>query len=320
METDPTLLEIIDLCYEFDKTARQFYLDLSKGTKDEELKGFWRHMSSDEAAHCHYWEELLRKAKTDFIPLPFDQAKVIKNELKMLVSKNSSLLSEDRDVEDTVRNFILAYRMEFCFLHPGFLALLPFLKDLNGGRTPEDDYKLHLDTFINQFIKHTKNSQELELAGDILKRLFTDNRNLAHKMGEVKRLSGLLPICANCKKIRDEQGAWHHMESYISEHTEADFSHGICHECREIIYPELSAIGSRMDNKPLVSTFSSNMVEKGERGHWRRVVQNNIREKRDPSASEVRDKGPSVIEMRSGKERRSGKDRRSGIQRRRAAS
>jgi rubrerythrin len=316
METDPTLLEIIDLCYEFDKTARQFYLDLSYGTKDKELKGFWRHMSSEEGVHCHYWEELMKKAKKDFIPLPFDQAEDIKKELKMLVSKNSSLLSEHRDVQDTEKNFILAYRMEFCFLHPGFLALLPFLKDLTNGKTPEEDYEFHLDTFINQFIKHTKNSLELELAGDILKRLFTDNRNLAHKMGEVKRLSGLLPICANCKKIRDEQGAWHQLESYISEHTEADFTHGVCPECTEILYPELSARGSQMDNKPFVSTLSSNMVKKGERGNWRRVVRGNIREKRGPSASEVRDKGLFVIEMRSGKERRSGKDRRSGIQNR----
>ena len=45
METDPTLLEIIDLCYKFDKTARQFYLDLSEGTKDRDLKEFWRQMS-----------------------------------------------------------------------------------------------------------------------------------------------------------------------------------------------------------------------------------------------------------------------------------
>ncbi len=56
---------------------------------------------------------------------------------------------------------------------------------------------------------------------------------------EVKRLSGLLPICASCKKIRDDAGCWHHIESYIRSHSEANFSHGICPDCLKRLYPEL---------------------------------------------------------------------------------
>lgn len=56
---------------------------------------------------------------------------------------------------------------------------------------------------------------------------------------EVKRLSGLLPICAGCKKIRDEHDQWHQIEDYIHSHSEADFSHGICPECSRRLYPEL---------------------------------------------------------------------------------
>ena len=51
---------------------------------------------------------------------------------------------------------------------------------------------------------------------------------LEEAMADVKKLSGLLPICASCKKIRDDKGAWHILESYIADHAEADFSHGIC--------------------------------------------------------------------------------------------
>jgi K+-sensing histidine kinase KdpD len=54
---------------------------------------------------------------------------------------------------------------------------------------------------------------------------------LAVARKEVKILSGLLPICAKCKKIRDDKGYWHHIESYISEHSEADFTHGLCERC-----------------------------------------------------------------------------------------
>jgi len=47
----------------------------------------------------------------------------------------------------------------------------------------------------------------------------------------VKKLSGLLPICAWCKKLRDDEGYWKSVEEYISEHTKAEFTHGMCPEC-----------------------------------------------------------------------------------------
>lgn len=56
---------------------------------------------------------------------------------------------------------------------------------------------------------------------------------------QVRKLSGLLPICASCKKIRDEEGGWQHIEDYISTHSEADFSHSICPQCARRLYPEL---------------------------------------------------------------------------------
>ena len=58
-------------------------------------------------------------------------------------------------------------------------------------------------------------------------------------LSRVKRLSGMLPICASCKKIRDDKGYWNQIEAYISEHSEADFSHGLCPECANKLYPEL---------------------------------------------------------------------------------
>jgi hypothetical protein len=56
----------------------------------------------------------------------------------------------------------------------------------------------------------------------------------------VKLLEGILPICASCKKIRNEQGDYEKMEKYISDHSEAEFSHGICPECAQELYPEFS--------------------------------------------------------------------------------
>jgi len=72
---------------------------------------------------------------------------------------------------------------------------------------------------------------EAELANTI--------KELQQAFGEVRTLSGLLPICAGCKKIRDDQGYWQQIETYISEHSDADFSHGICPECIKRLYPDL---------------------------------------------------------------------------------
>jgi len=63
-------------------------------------------------------------------------------------------------------------------------------------------------------------------------------QELQQALARVKTLSGLLPMCASCRKIRDKQDVWHNLESYIRTHTEADFSHGICPECRRRLYPE----------------------------------------------------------------------------------
>ena len=61
---------------------------------------------------------------------------------------------------------------------------------------------------------------------------------LRRRETEVKTLRGLLPICASCKEIRDDKGYWHQIESYIADHSEAEFSHGICPKCAERLYPE----------------------------------------------------------------------------------
>jgi hypothetical protein len=63
---------------------------------------------------------------------------------------------------------------------------------------------------------------------------------------KVKTLRGLLPICASCKKIRDDHGHWRDMEIYISERSEADFSHGICGECLSKIHPDRDRFGGNI--------------------------------------------------------------------------
>ena len=64
-------------------------------------------------------------------------------------------------------------------------------------------------------------------------------RKLQSALSEVKTLRGFLPICASCKKIRDDKGYWNQIEAYISAHSDARFSHGLCPDCVRRLYPDL---------------------------------------------------------------------------------
>lgn len=80
-----------------------------------------------------------------------------------------------------------------------------------------DKFKDHIEldlTLMSKEIQVQKRNHELEKA-----------------LGEIKTLQGIIPICGHCHSIRDEEGAWNQLEAYISEHSEADFSHGICPKC-----------------------------------------------------------------------------------------
>ena len=62
---------------------------------------------------------------------------------------------------------------------------------------------------------------------------------LQEALADVKTLSGLLPLCSSCKRIRDDQGYWQQIEAYIRDHSEAEFSHSVCPECAKKLYPEV---------------------------------------------------------------------------------
>jgi PAS domain S-box-containing protein len=62
---------------------------------------------------------------------------------------------------------------------------------------------------------------------------------LTSALGQIRKLSGLLPICSHCKKVRDDNGYWQKIEAYIEGHSEAEFSHSICQECAKKYFPDM---------------------------------------------------------------------------------
>jgi len=85
----------------------------------------------------------------------------------------------------------------------------------------------------------------ITLASDITERKREEQEReqlinqLQETLAHVKTLRGLIPICASCKRIRDDQGYWHQVEVYVQEHSEAQFSHGLCLDCARKLYPDI---------------------------------------------------------------------------------
>lgn len=66
------------------------------------------------------------------------------------------------------------------------------------------------------------------------------NQELRDALARVRTLEGIIPICASCKKIRNDKNVWQQIEAYISQHSSAQFSHGICPDCVKILYPDFA--------------------------------------------------------------------------------
>jgi len=72
-----------------------------------------------------------------------------------------------------------------------------------------------------------------------LKEIQAKNEVLHRQIEEIKTLRGLVPICARCKNVRDDSGFWQTIEAYVCDHSEAEFSHSLCPECTNVLYPGL---------------------------------------------------------------------------------
>ena len=126
------------------------------------------------------------------------------------------------------------------------------------ARGDQGDSVRGLAAGANDFIVKPYDRDELRARVQVGMRIVELQASLARRVQElesalarVKQLQGLLPICSYCKKIRDDRNYWQRVENYISEHSEATFSHGICPDCFEkLVKPELEKVGSNSEDIP----------------------------------------------------------------------
>jgi GAF domain-containing protein len=121
----------------------------------------------------------------------------------------------------------------------GFPILLPDGKPF-GTICVLDNKQNQYSENVEKLMQNFRNLLQSHLESIYMNQVLGDkNKRLTDYLMELQALRGIVPICANCKSIRDAQDNWHPIEHYLIKHPEANFSHGICPKCAKKLYPEL---------------------------------------------------------------------------------
>jgi len=107
--------------------------------------------------------------------------------------------------------------------------------DLKGNLTYANNKENGQTNGLRSIIVDITERKKKELVKEVL------IEKLQKAISEIKTLRGIIPICSHCKKIRDDKGYYQQVETYVSRHTEAEFSHGLCPECEKKYYPKYYA-------------------------------------------------------------------------------
>ena len=124
-------------------------------------------------------------------------------------------------------------------IRDGDIAAQPYLILLTARSRPEDivaGLRAGADDYITKPVDREEFEARLQVAARIVglqQRLSDRVKELEQALARVRQLQGLLPICAYCKRIRDDQNYWNQVETYLADHTDVQFSHGICPSCFE---------------------------------------------------------------------------------------
>jgi hypothetical protein len=135
----------------------------------------------------------------------------------------------------------------FIFITSSVVILIMAVSTTEGIVSPTiniDTYALHLSSWISMLAGFVLISAlTILLVGEIgyslsdkINELQKKQKELQIAYDEIRKLEGIIPICTKCKKIRDSDGYWNQVESYIEQHSEAQFSHGICEQCAKELY------------------------------------------------------------------------------------
>ena len=188
---------------------------------------------SQEVAKRKQAEERLKQARETF--------KLVLREMPVIIyatDEDGSVVFFNREFEH-----VSGYRAEDLADNPEILQLLFQVEKSDLPTEPEakSEWNFLSKDGLEKTVYWSPISEYPPMIGWKSWKVGVDITELKATRAKVKVLRGLLPICSNCKKIRDDKGYWNRIEAYIHDHSEADFTHGICPICAKKLYPELYA-------------------------------------------------------------------------------
>ncbi len=215
-------------CAEIDIEAKRWRLQsILEGTN----VGTWEwNIQTGETVFNERWAEIIGYTLDEIIPCSIETWQQFANP--------EDLIGSDKKLEEHFNKEREFYELECRMKHKDGRWI--WVLDKGKVFSWTEDGKPLLMFGTHQDITEQKQA-EFELQKTI--------RELRQALNEIKTLRGILPICANCKNIRGDKGYWEQVESYVTSHTEAQFTHGICPECVEKLYPDFSKNRSTDINK-----------------------------------------------------------------------
>ena len=175
-------LQIVKRCLVIDETAHRTYSALAKHTPNKPLGEFWQAMAKEEEGHVTFWSKIVSDVVlADKLPVLFENANEIIDELDAILPKIKSLKSDNLEKLSVEESFIIAYWLEFYMLHPAFEVLYHLLRGLVNEPCPQDEYENHINRFVEALATFGKVTPALELLGETLQRLWRENKKLAER-------------------------------------------------------------------------------------------------------------------------------------------
>ncbi len=185
------MVELLKYCLMLDAEAYAFYNRTAGKCSDEKLKKFWYRMAEEEREHVEFWKKAKSFAEKGLLPDIFEDPAATREKFEKVYAKTRGLIKDQGNSPELSKLLSLAYRLEFYMLTPEFATMFHLFRTLEGVENMEERYDQHISDFMAGLMEHSESIPEVEMLGETLRTLWTDNKRLA-KESTCDILTGLL--------------------------------------------------------------------------------------------------------------------------------
>ena len=176
------MIAIVEQCLYIKNNISNIYQQMSEKARTDELKKFWKNISTEVDPHAAHWDKLLAWANKGLLPQVFEKPENIVEELNNIQIKINELMQRialDEYINDVAKAFLVAFKLEFYLLHPAFETLFQYLKTISYEKNPVEGYDANISNLFEALDKYGLVTLELELLGKTIHRLWKENKTMA---------------------------------------------------------------------------------------------------------------------------------------------